>query len=85
MCCLNVSLNYYSVDAPTLYPKMSFFLPRGKKLVWRIFFLYFLSHTFYHQSFAPIGVKSKRCVWLLGQKNLIINSCDFLTPTDAAT
>jgi hypothetical protein len=46
------------------------FLPRGEKLVWRIFFLHFISHIFYHQSFAPIHwlTKNKRCLWLIGQK-----------------
>jgi hypothetical protein len=32
-------------------------LPHGEKLVWRIFFLHFISSIFNHQSFAPIGLQ----------------------------
>jgi hypothetical protein len=38
----------------------------GEKLVWRIFFLHFISHILYHQSFAPIGLqKNPDSGWLV--------------------
>jgi hypothetical protein len=45
-------------------------LPRGEKLVWRIFFLRFIPRIFNHQSFAPIVPQNKRCLWFVGQKNI---------------
>jgi hypothetical protein len=38
-------------------PKCTFFLPRGDKLVWQIFFLHFISRNFYRQIFAPSGLQ----------------------------
>jgi hypothetical protein len=39
----------------------------GEKLVWRIFFLHFISRIFYHQSFAPIGLQKTNVAsgWLM--------------------
>ncbi len=41
----------------------------GELLVWRIFFLHFISRIFYHQSFAPIGLK-KITLPLIGWSNI---------------
>jgi hypothetical protein len=51
----------------------------------RIFFLYFISRIFFHQSFAPIGLQKTNAAsgWLV--KYLSANYCDFLTPTEAVT
>jgi hypothetical protein len=61
-------------------------LPHGEKLVWRIFFLHFISRIFYCQIFALIGLQ-KKALPLVGwsQKYLSGNYCDFLTPTYAVT
>jgi hypothetical protein len=64
---------------------MPFFLLRGEKLVWLIFFLHFNSHIFYHQSFAAIGLQTNAASGLLVKKYLSVNYCDFLTPNDAVT
>jgi hypothetical protein len=33
-----------------------------------------------------MAYKNKRCLWLVGKKNISAsNNCDFLTPTDAVT
>ncbi len=40
-------------------PKCPFFLPRGEKLVWRIFFVHFITHIFYSQSFAPFSLQKQ--------------------------
>ncbi len=60
--------------AASVCPKML----GGKKLVWRIFFLHFLSCIFYHQSFAPIGLqKTKTASGWLVKKYFSVNYCDF--------
>jgi hypothetical protein len=53
-------------------------VPRGEKLVWRIFFLHFISRIFYRQIFAPISLH-KKTLPLVGwsQKYLSGNYCDF--------
>jgi hypothetical protein len=56
-------------------PKCTFLLPRGeKKLVLRIFSLKFISHIFYHQSFATIGLQKINAAssWLF-KKYLSVN------------
>jgi hypothetical protein len=66
---------------------MFFFLPRGEKLVWRIFFFHFISRIFYRHSFSPIGLqKNKHCLWLVGPKDIspstiVIFSTDAVTDT----
>jgi hypothetical protein len=64
-------------------PKM---LPRGEKLVLRIFVFMLFLRIFYCKIFAPIGLH-KKTLPLVGwsQKYLRGNYCDFLTPTDAVT
>jgi hypothetical protein len=64
-------------------PKCLFFLPRGEKLVWRIFFLHFISRIFIARALLLLAYK-KQTLPLVGwsKKYLSINYCDFLTPTD---
>jgi hypothetical protein len=51
-------------------------LPHGEKLVWRIFFLHFISRIFY-QSFGPIGLKKTLPLVGWSKKYLSVNYCDF--------
>jgi hypothetical protein len=49
--------------AASMCPKM---LPRGEKLVWRIFCLHVISHIFYCKIFPPIGLhKNTASGWLV--------------------
>jgi hypothetical protein len=63
---------------------MSFFLPRGEKLVWRIFFLHFISHFFWSSELCSIGLQKTNAAsgWSV-QKYISVKYCDFLTPTNA--
>jgi hypothetical protein len=60
-------------------------LPHGEKLVWRIFFLHFISRIFI-RALLPLAHKKQTLPsgWLV--KNYVsVNYCDFLTPTDTVT
>jgi hypothetical protein len=61
-------------------------LPRGEKLVWRIFVFMLLRAFFIVRSLLPLAY-TKKTLPLVGwsQKYLSDNNCDFLTPTDAVT
>ncbi len=48
-------------------PKM---LPRGKKLVWRIFVFMFFHAFFIVRSLLPLAYTKKHCLWLVGHKNI---------------
>jgi hypothetical protein len=68
MCGENVGCNHYNVGALMLcILKCTIFLPCAEKLVWRIFFFHFISHIFYHQRFAPIGLQKTNAAsgWLV--------------------
>jgi hypothetical protein len=56
-------------------------LPRGEKLVWRIFFLHFISCIFIAKTLLPLAYK-KQTLPLVGWSK---KYCDFLTPTNAVT
>jgi hypothetical protein len=61
-------------------------LPRGEKLVWRIFFLHFISRILIARTLLPLAYK-KQTLPLVGwsKKYLSVKYCDFLTPTNAVT
>jgi hypothetical protein len=63
-------------------PKCIFFLPHGETLVWRIFFLLFISRIFIAKTLLPLAYK-KQTLPLVGwsKKYLSVKYCDFLTPT----
>jgi hypothetical protein len=65
---------------------MYIFLPRGKKFVWRIFFIHFTLIIFFPRAVLPLAYK-KQMLPLVGssKKYLSVNYCDFLTPTDTVT
>jgi hypothetical protein len=62
-------------------------LPRGEKLVWRIFFLHFISRIFIASTLLPLAYKKQTTLPLVGwsKKYLSVKYYDFLTPTNAVT
>jgi hypothetical protein len=65
---------------------MYIFLPRGEKLVWRIFFLHFILCIFIARILLLLAYK-KQTLPLVGgsKKYLSVKYCDLLTPTNAVT
>jgi hypothetical protein len=62
------------------------YISHGEKLVWRIFFLHFISRIFIARTLLPLAYK-KQTLPLVGwsKKYLSVKYCDFLTPTNAVT